>query len=166
MRLHHFMLALLTVAATGTCAAQSYPMQENGKPVSGAPANAIIGLWHVNVSVKPCANPGAPANEFFALNTYQAGGTLSDANTFPPTSRGPGMGIWSYDPIGEAYHAHMQFARFVNGVFDGLQDVEDVSTLSPDKMTMHTIIHARMLNADGSLRVELCGTADGERVGF
>jgi hypothetical protein len=73
------------------------------------------------------------------------------------------MGIWSYDPVYDKYHTRMQFARFVNGVFDGLQDVRTDMTLSPDRQHTHARVHAKVLNVDGSTRVELCGSAVGDR---
>lgn len=159
MRIHHiltaFAFAVLLGGTAGATAARA------GDFIPG-PAR-IVGYWNVDVAVRPCIDPGAPATRFLGLNMFHAGGTLSDANTFPPTARGPGMGVWSYDPLTGKYNTRMQFARFVNGVFDGLQDVRQVATMI-DNDHYTTEVQARVLNADGSVRALLCGTAAAERV--
>lgn len=129
------------------------------------PPSALVGAWHMYVSVGPCNNPGAPPQQFFALNTFHQGGTLSDTNTFPTTARGPGQGVWAWQPATRQYVAHMNFMRFVDGQFDGLQD----ATTTIERLThpdlLHGSIHAYMRNVDGSVRMELCGSVEGERLG-
>jgi hypothetical protein len=155
MRLQPTLLALLLGTFAGTASASDDSARNGLLPI---PANRIVGLWHVAVSVGPCA--GGPVNSFFALNTFHAGGT----NTFAPGSRGPGMGVWSHQGRGK-YQTRFQFPRYLsNGSYDGLQDVR--ATLELDRSGRHytNTIYARVLNPDESLRVELCGSAVGERV--
>lgn len=148
----------LAVAASG--AAGAHAISE-----SNSPEARIVGMWHMYVSVGSCTDPSAPPNQFFALNTFHAGGTLSDTNSFPPTARGPGQGVWSYDPRTRQYVAHMNFMRFVNGAFDGLQDATTTIPIGKNPRLLRGTIHAYMRNVDGSVRAELCGSVDGERVG-
>ncbi len=135
------------------------PVHSGALPV---PANRIVGLWHVTATIGPCL--GGPKQTFLALANYHAGGTLSDANTMPPAARGPGAGIWSYQGSGQ-YSSRFQFFRYQpNGSYDGLQDITGSLTLDAAGTHYNQTIRAQALNADGSLRVELCGLATGERV--
>lgn len=141
------------------------PQQTGALPV---PANRIVGLWQVDVTTAPCA--GGPAVSFAAFANFHAGGTLSDTNTFPTAARGPGMGIWRYlgrDHHGNArYRVRFQFFRYVDGALDGVQDIGGTVRLAPGGASYVHEVRARALNNDGSVRVELCGTALAERVTF
>ncbi|NCT67893.1 MAG: hypothetical protein GXC76_09630 [Rhodanobacteraceae bacterium] len=161
MSLRQFLSSLaLGLAITTAGAADAQATIE-----SNSPEARIVGMWHMYVSVGSCTDPNAPPNQFFALNTFHAGGTLSDTNSFPPTARGPGQGVWSYNHRTRQFVAHMNFMRFVNGAFDGLQDATTTIPLGNNPRFLHGTIHAYMRNVDGSVRAELCGTVDGERVG-
>ena len=158
-RLSLLIAAGLLLATAGASAQSLDPAHAGLFPV---PANRIVGLWHVAVTVAPCA--GGPSQSFLALADYHAGGTLDDANTMPPMARGPGQGIWSYEGRGK-YRSRFQFFRYLpNGSYDGLQDI--VGTLVLDARGTHysQTIRAQVLNLDHSVRVELCGSANGERV--
>ncbi|MEO6169710.1 MAG: hypothetical protein ABIO84_02040 [Lysobacter sp.] len=157
MKIHPKLLAAACLITLCSAAwAQSF------NPAHGGPANRIVGLWHVTATIGACA--GGPKQTFLALANYHAGGTMSDANTMPPASRGPGVGIWSFQGKGQ-FNSRFQFFRYLpNGSYDGLQDIN--GSLSLDTAGMHYVqtIHAQALNADGSVRVELCGSATGDRV--
>lgn len=165
MKTHPLALAFALVLLAGNAAARSPDFLQTGAwPV---PANRIAGYWQVKVTVGPCQ--GGPVNTFLGLNLFHAGGTVSDTNTFAPGSRGPGMGVWEYLGGGRhgegRYKNHFQFPRFLpNGSFDGLQDVRNEITLQPDGKTWTGVTRARVLNADGSLRVEVCGNGLANRI--
>jgi hypothetical protein len=161
MHVRHMIPSLLLLAAAGHAAAQS-PARIND-PAPPSKANQIVGLWQVQVSVRPCAAPAAPPIEFRAINAFHVGGTLSDINTSNPATRGAGMGIWSH--LGQGlYQSRFQFPRFAGGAFDGFQDVLTSFALAPGGDDYTAAVNARVLNADDSLRVELCGPAVGHRV--
>lgn len=166
MRAQLLFSALLLGASLGSHATQSTApkavVQDQVLSTLFYPANRIVGVWQIHVSLHPCANPSAPPTEFFALNTYYVGGTLSDTNSFPPGLRKPGMGVWSYDWRQRKWRSRMTFMRFVNGVFDGVNVANNELTML-DNNHNTADVHAYVLNLDGSVRVELCGTADGER---
>jgi hypothetical protein len=164
MRSRHVFSALLLALAAGHVAAQQPARLQDPSPPSKA--NQIVGLWQVEVSVRPCAAPAAPPLTFRAINVFHVGGTLSDVNTSPPTSRGAGMGVWQH--LGQGvYESRFQFPRFLpTGAFDGFQDVSTSFVLAPRGNAYTATVNARVLNVDDTLRVELCGTAVGTRVGI
>ena len=160
------LLALALFAAYAPAQAQNpNPLQTGALPV---PANRIVGLWRVDVTTAPCA--GGPAVHFSAFGNFHAGGTMTDFNTFSPASRSTGMGIWRYngrDRDGTArYTVRFQFFRHVNGVLDGVQDIGGTIYLDRNGNSYVHEVRAHALNNDGSVRVELCGTALAERVTF
>lgn len=155
-------LAVLVLALlAGNVAAQ------NGSPnTTGAlptPANRIVGLWQVQVNVGPCANPNI-RESFLALSNYHAGGTLSDTNMNPPTTRGPGFGIWEHQGHG-LYKTRFQFARYLpDGSFDGLLDVQPTVILNAAGTSYSADVFAQVLDDEGNVLLDVCGTANGERV--
>lgn len=152
------LLALSLVLLSATSTAQQ-PATTGLPPI---PANRIVGLWQVSVTVSPCA--GGPARSFIAYSTYHAGGTLSDTNATPPNTRGPGHGVWQYQG-GSQYTSRFQFFRYLpDGSYDGVSDIRTETTLGADGMEYSTEVRARLLNPDGSLRADLCGIGVAQRV--
>jgi hypothetical protein len=131
--------------------------------VSRVYENRIVGVWDSQVTVGACA--GGPTRQFRGLNAFHLGGTLTDTNFAPPTSRGPGVGTWLYSRAGDVYSVRMTFFRYLpDGSFDGVQDVHREISVSADGKSTSEVIFARALNPDESLRVEQCGTATGRRI--
>src|SRR5688500_5337965 len=107
-------LALMTGTATS-----AEPAGTTG--LLAIPANRIVGLWQMRVSVAPCG--GGPSRNFIAYNSFHGGGTMSDTNAAPPTTRGPGLGVWRYMGMG-LYKARFQFFRYLpDGSYDGVSDI-------------------------------------------
>ena len=162
MKLQHkiALATLFALCAGPTIAASS---DDIAAPQALLPANRIVGMWTVAVTTRPCQ--GGPQNNFTALNSYNLGGTMNDTNVHPLTTRGPGQGIWQYSGYGQ-YRSRMQFFRFLptTGAFDGIQDVRNTIQINTQATQYTTTVYARMLNADGSLRTEFCGSAIGNRV--
>ena len=150
-------LSLVLLTSTATAA------EPAGTGLLAVPANRIVGLWQMRVSVAPCA--GGPSRNFIAYNTFHGGGTMSDTNAAPPTTRGPGQGVWRYMGQG-LYKARFQFFRYLpDGSYDGVSDIHLGMSLAANASQLTQDVRGHNLNPDGSLRLELCGTAVGERVG-
>jgi hypothetical protein len=131
--------------------------------VSNLWENRLVGVWDAQVEVGACA--GGPTRRFRGLNAFHLGGTLTDTNFAPPTSRGPGVGTWVYDRREQVYRVRMTFFRYLaDGSFDGVQDVHREITLGADGTTSSEVIYARALNPDDSLRVEQCGQATARKI--
>lgn len=160
MKLVPTSLALSLALLAGSASAS--PLSQANAGLLPIPANRIVGLWEVNATVAPCLG-GQPLS-FVALNTFHAGGTLSDINALPPTSRASGQGVWAYK-LNNRYETRFQFLRFQpDGSYDGIQDIRTTMTLNRQATQYDATVRVRVLNTDGSLRVELCGHAAGRRV--
>jgi hypothetical protein len=137
-----------------------FPTAQNG--LLPVPANRIVGLWRATVTVGPCA--GGPVQTFTGTNLFHAGGTVSDTNTAPVNSRGPGMGVWRYLG-GDRYKVRFQFNRYADNLFVGTADVRSDARLRDggNRLTYET--RATQYAADGSVLVELCGSSESHRIG-
>lgn len=162
MKLSHTLIALALAAACGQALATSpFRMSSGHLPPLGE--NRIVGTWHVAVTLVPCPG-GPPIKSFIALNTFHTGGTLSSTDNNPTPGNGPAQGIWEYRGHGR-YATHMQFYHFLpDGTWDGMGDIYQDTTMDWRGQSYTSAIVSRLLNADGSLRVEVCGTAQGTRV--
>lgn len=150
----------LALLVAGTAAAQPVRPSETGAfPV---PANRIVGLWNVSVTVAPCE--GGPTSNLIGFTAFHAGGTITHASAAPPFALGPGQGIWRYEGHGE-YTTRMKMYQFLpDGMFDGVTEVNTITSLPAQASQYNATVHALSFNADGSLRGELCGSAVGERI--
>ena len=161
-------MKLVLTAAIALCCAGGATAEPKfdaaiGAAVSNAKANRIVGLWTARVDVGPCA--GGPRRQLRSQNLFNAGGTLNDVGSVPPTERSVGFGLWAFDPSEETYSIRMQFYRFLpTGEFDGVNDIRRESILSADGNSATEAVSVRVLNPDGTLRVELCGTSNATRV--
>lgn len=161
MNIRRFLALPLAIAACGTCFAAS-PAPSAGNLAPGG--SAIVGLWNLDVVIGPCDDP-PNTHEFLALQAFNLGGTLSGSDSHPSSGQGSTQGIWSYDRRTHLYAVRQQFTRFVDDAYDGLQDIHIANlSLSSQGDALSGDVDAFMLNTDGSVRVELCGTVTGERV--
>lgn len=155
--------ALAHAGNTPVPAAADAPAVEAGAASSRAPQGArLVGLWRNQVTVAPCS--GGPPTTIVNYNTYHDGGTLTEFNLQPPATRSIGSGQWrAYG--GGIFDVNFQFARFnATGGFDGMQDIQAALEVDARGRRSTGTVRAKVLNVDGSLRVELCGTLQGERV--
>lgn len=160
MKLHCTILAVTLAVLAGNAAAQPHTPAFNG--LLPVPANRIVGLWAPTVTVGPCQ--GGPTQTLVNFSTFHAGGTLSENNASPPTTRGPAQGVWQYLGRGQ-YKTRFQFFGFLpDGTFDGVRDIRTTTVLNAHATQYTATVYARILNPDGTLRVALCGSAVGERV--
>ncbi len=161
MKRRHILLAVLLTVSTGVAWAH-FPGGRN------VPAERLVGAWSVDVAIGPCSLPD-PVAFFSAYNTFHAGGTLSDANWAPPSSRGPGHGVWRY--VGKRrYESTFRFFRYDNpqpSQASGVQEVKVRITLDADGQGYTGDVDAQQMTLDGSpVGPALCGQAIGTRVGL
>lgn len=124
----------------------------------------VVGSWNLDVGLGPCNNP-AVRRSFLALQTFHFGGTLTGTDNHPSSGRGSTEGVWTYQARTDRYAVHMQFPRFVDDVYDGLQDIYITNIrLSPNGEEMTGDVVAYMRNVDESVRVQACGSIGGMRI--
>ncbi len=111
-------------------------------------ASRIEGVYDTRVEIRVCQT-GALITSFRAMDVFHRGGTLTDTNATPPTTRGVGFGTWRYLG-GQLYTASMQFFRYnPDGTFAGLQRVRQSITLSSDGNQLTSTLRAETLNPSG-----------------
>lgn len=121
-------------------------------------ASRIEGVYDARVSLFVCQT-GAPIANFRAMDVFHRGGTLTDTNVAPPTTRGPGFGTWRYLG-GQLYTASFQFFRYnPDGTFAGLQRVRLNTTLSADGNQITSNVSAETLDPNDVVVATACGTA-------
>ncbi len=96
-------------------------------------SDPMEGVWEAQVTLRDCST-GATLGSFRGAQVLHHGGTLSDTNTSPPGSRGPGFGVWARNVDGR-YGVKFRFYRYnADGTPAGV-----------------TVVHStRMLGADGN----------------
>jgi hypothetical protein len=153
--------AVLTLASATTHAQQS-PGTTGSLAV---PANRIVGLWANASAVGPCGGPAVMQGH--NMVTFEAGGTLVDVPQSPTGTdlqRGIGLGTWAYNPLLGKYTQRVRFDWFVNGVYDGYQTVDRTFLISNDHNQVSGPVRTIRYNADGSMRMQLCGSAVSTRL--
>lgn len=121
-------------------------------------ASRIEGVYDTRVEIRVCQT-GALITSFRAMDVFHRGGTLTDTNATPPTTRGVGFGTWRYLG-GQLYTASMQFFRYnPDGTFAGLQRVRQSITLSSDGNQLTNTVRAETLNPNDVVVATSCGTA-------
>jgi hypothetical protein len=167
-------LSLLAVLAIASASANANAQQSPARTGSLAvPANRIVGLWDTQPSVAPCGAPPPTSPNGRTTLLFITGGAWVESPQFPPSGipgpggvsqRSGGLGVWSYNPQTNQYTAHMQFDWYLNGAYDGHQTVDRTILLSGDgKLASGPVLSTRYA-ADGSVIVELCGSATGSRL--
>lgn len=147
-------------------------MAQDGRPEGWPPeqASTIVGAWQVEVTVRfnaPDCTSSSPVpfgpNPFPALNTFHAGGTMSETGSrSPPSMRSPGHGVWQRTG-GKTFDARYTFQGFdANGFLATNMDVRSAITLAADGGTFTGI--SRLLFSDTSGNtVPFCATLEGVR---
>lgn len=157
------MLALSTAAG----AAAALPAIEP-QTTSGWFANRIVGAYESEAHVKVCGTPGQGDT---VKNTmiFNQGGTVVASPRFPPQgadnySRTNDLGTWSYHPRTNRYSVKLRYDNFVNGSFTGSSVVERDLQMSIDGNSVSGPVHVTTYAPDGSVVVEVCGTATSTRL--
>jgi uncharacterized protein (DUF2147 family) len=167
------LLLSLTTAlaiASATADAQQSPATTGSLAVA---ANRIVGLWDTQPSIKPCGSPLPATPTGHTTLLFNAGGTWIENPRFPPDGivvdgsvqkRSGGLGTWSYDPLTARYTAHMRFDWYVDGIYSGYQTVDRTILLNSTGNLASGPVRSTNHAADGSVIVELCGSAVGTRL--
>jgi len=142
-----------------------------GRPDGWPPAYpSIIGTWQVEVTVRADAadcSTSPPVtfglNPFPSLNTFHAGGTMSETGSrSPPATRSPGHGVWQ--PSGkDTYDSRYTFQGFdASGIQVTNMDIRSAITVAPDGNTFQGLSRLQF-SIIGGITVPFCATLEGVR---
>lgn len=149
--------AVLTFLLVQACGSSDDAVAQTVPP-SAAPADPIVGLWESVVTARDCAS-GAALATFRGMNMLQLGGTVSDTNAAPTSTRGPGFGTWIRRAGGPEYVVTFRFFVYKpDGSFDGLQRVVRTVTLSADGNTANATSTTQRFDASGAQSASGCAS--------
>lgn len=163
MKILSLPVAILAIALASTApAAASGPLPGSAQLLA-APASDIVGAWEFQVHVVNCAT-GQTFGQFRAASLFNAGGTMLDTNTAPPTSRGPGFGVWTFDRSTGRYVVDMRLYRYnADGSFAGTTQLRRVLALSADGASASGTFTGQILGPAEQLIASTCGEETGVR---
>ena len=155
------LLATALVAASSLATAAALP--EHHPQLLLSPANTIVGTWEFRARLFVCAT-GQTLQSIRASSVFNAGGTMLDTNTAPPSTRGPGFGIWTYDPQTRSYAVQMRLYRYnADGSFAGVAQVRRTLRLSASGDSATGTIAGQILGPNEELLASTCGEETGVR---
>ena len=147
--------ALALFAIMQACGGSNYVVAQEA-------ADPIEGVWEGAVSVTHCST-GAVLATFMGSNQFHRGGTMSDTNSSPTATRGPGFGTWTKS--GSAYTVKFRFFAYdAAGVLVGTRRVTRAVTLAADGRTATGTNTNELFNPAGVLIATQCGTDTATRV--
>ena len=166
-------LAVAAIAPAEVFAASTADQQAH--QVLGWGAGRIVGTFETtDGKIGLCGmEPTQPVGNTLSFN---AGGTVTESPQFPPIgapgvfglpgvfTRNIGLGTWSYNPHTNHYSMHLQYYFFEDGEFYGRGTVDRDIVLSADGKTASGPVESIVYAADGSVIVDLCGTATSTRL--
>lgn len=127
-------------------------------------ADPVEGVWEAAVAVRDCTS-----NAVLFVGRSQAmahrGGTWTQTDASPPTTRGVGFGTWKRDATAQNYTTRFRFIRYnADGSFAGTVRVTRVFTLSADGNTQTSTNTSQTLDAAGAVLQSGCGSDVSTRV--
>lgn len=155
------LLAAALVAASASAAAD--PLPQHHPKLLLAPANVIVGDWEFQGRFIDCTT-GATVRPLRASSLFHAGGTMVDTSTAPTVVRGPGFGVWTYDPATNTYITEMRLNRYnPDGSFAGVNQVRRVLKLSSDGNSATGTWTGQILDPNEQPLANTCGEETGVR---
>ena len=145
-RNHLVATAIVALLAPGTLLADQ----------RGVLVDPVVGVWIPEVTQRDCAS-GAPLAVFKGFSVLHHGGTLSETNPSPPSTRGPGFGTWERDRTG--YRMKFRFIRYYpDGNLAGYVVVRRTFTLSQDRNTTTGESQTEIQDPAGTVLFTNCAT--------
>ena len=147
--------AAFALAASATASAAADLGAITGeKPWAVDPA---VGVWVPTVTQVDCAS-GQPLAIFEGMSVLHHGGTLSETNSSPPTTRGAGWGTWEHIG-GRQYRSQWRFLRYAaDGSFSGVTVVRRQFNLSANGEEASGESHFDIVAPNGVVVFSGCAT--------
>ena len=124
-------------------------------------ADPIEGVWEGVVTLRDCATSAVVAT-FHGSQAFHRGGTMSDTNSTPTASRGPGFGTWTKS--GSTYTVRFRlFTYDATGAANGVIRTTRTVTLGAGG-TATGVNTSQVFDLAGTLLRSGCGTDTGTRV--
>jgi hypothetical protein len=153
-------VAVVAAAIAASVLSPSASAQHALRPFDPDP---FVGVWLHDAARIDCAS-GTVLVRFKAMQMIHHGGTLSDTNSAPPTSRGPGFGAWERTGEGQ-YAIKLRYARyFPDGNLDGYTVVRGNTVLAHDGNSLTNISQVEIRDASDALVATACARTTGARL--
>lgn len=150
--------AIITTLLIQACGGSNDAVAQAAGPVG----DPVEGVWDSVITARDCTS-NAVVGAFRGMNMLHRGGTMTDTNASPTSTRGPGFGTWTR--TGDTYTAKFQFFAYgADGALAGLRKVTRVFTLSPDGNTATASNTSELVNLAGTVIERGCGTDVSTRV--
>jgi len=120
-----------------------------------ATADPIEGVWESVVTLRDCSTL-TPGVRFVGAQVLHRGGTMSDTNASPTTTRGPGFGTWTRS--GATYTVQFRFYTYNATAVSGVNRVTRTFTLDPSGRIANSVNTIQSFDLTGALFNSSCAT--------
>ena len=121
-----------------------------------ATADPLEGVWESVITAHDCST-SAVVGSFIGSQVFHRGGTMSDTNASPPTSRGPGFGTWVQS--GATYTVKFRFYAYdATGAVNGITRVTRNVTMGTAGGTATGVNSNQLFDLAGNLVRSTCAT--------
>ena len=126
-------------------------------------ADPMEGVWESVITARDCTT-SMPTGTFIGAQVYHRGGTMSDTNASPTSSRGPGFGTWVKS--GATYTVEFRFYAYgADGTVSGVTRVTRNVTLGSGSSGSATSVNTnQFFDLSGVLVRSTCATDVSVRV--
>jgi len=120
-------------------------------------SDPIEGVWEAQVTIRDCTTSAARAT-FQGVEVFHRGGTISDTDSTPTATRGPGFGTWAKS--GSDYIVKLRFFTYdpTTGVVSGVIRTTRTVTVGADGKTATAVNTTQVFDMSGALVRSGCGT--------
>jgi hypothetical protein len=134
----------------------------NDAQAQEAVADPMEGVWEGAVTLRDCTT-SAPVGTFQGSQVFHRGGTMSDTNSTPTATRGPGFGTWIKS--GSTYVVKFRlFSYDATGAVSGVVRTTRTVTLGAGGNTATSVNTTQFFDTTGTLVRSGCGTDTSARV--
>ncbi len=132
--------------------------------------SSIVGTWQVEITIRqdgPDCSVTDPVtfgiNPFPGLQTYHAGGTMTETGSrSPPSRRSAGFGVWKRSGV-NAYKSRFTFQGYdANGFLFNNLDFRGDTDLASDGKSFTSVSRLLVVDVSGN-SMEFCATSEGVR---
>lgn len=125
-------------------------------------ADPFEGVWEGTVTIRDCTT-SAVITTFQGSQVFHRGGTMSDTNSAPTATRGPGFGTWAKS--GATYVVKFRFYTYdaTTGVANGVVRTTRTVTPGAGGTTATSVNSSQIFDMSGALVRSVCGTDIGTR---